>query len=130
MDKLKSQQPDLMLNLSASPFNYTHPQLRQETLQKNAIDFQLPIFYCNNIGAQTELIFDGGSMVYNRDAQCCALLPHFEESIQTIDIASLEPIELPNYKKNKYQLMRDALVLGIKDYFTKMGFKKAILGLC
>ena len=129
MDKLKSQQPDLMLNLSASPFNYTHPQLRQETLQKNAIDFQLPIFYCNNIGAQTELIFDGGSMVYNRDAQCCALLPHFEESIQTIDIASLEPIELPNYKKNKYQLMRDALVLGIKDYFTKMGFKKAILGL-
>lgn len=129
MDKLKSQQPDLMLNLSASPFNYTHPQLRQQTLQQNALDFQLPIFYCNNVGAQTELIFDGGSMVYNHDGRCCALFPHFEESSQTIDIRSLQPIELPNYETNKYALIHDALVLGIKDYFTKMGFKKAILGL-
>jgi NAD+ synthase (glutamine-hydrolysing) len=129
MDKLKELKPDVMLNLSASPFNYAHPTLRQETLKHNAITYRLPIFYCNNVGAQTELIFDGGSMVYNEKGNCCAVLAHFQEAIQTFDTEQLQPIDLPDYDEMKYQLMHDALVAGIKDYFNKMGFKKAILGL-
>ncbi len=129
MDKLKELNPDFMLNLSASPFNYSHPKLRQETLSQNAVTYGIPIFYCNSVGAQTELVFDGGSMVYNKQGECCACLPHFEESIQSFDSDTIKPINLPDYEEKKYELMHDALVLGLRDYFGKMGFKRAILGL-
>lgn len=129
MDILIKQSPDFILNLSASPFNYTHPSLRHHTVESNVLAYKIPMFYCNNIGAQTELIFDGGSMVYDAIGNCCGVLPHFEECIEVFDAANLQAIEKPNYELKKYEMMHDALVLGIKDYFNKMGFKKAILGL-
>lgn len=129
MDYLIQQSPDFILNLSASPFNYTHPSLRNHTIKSNVDAYHVPLFYCNNIGAQTELIFDGGSMVYDAQGNCCGLLPHFTEAIEVFDSTNLVIQKLPDYTTNKYELMHDALVLGIKDYFQKMGFKKAILGL-
>ncbi len=129
MDYLIQQSPDFILNLSASPFNYTHPSLRNHTIKSNVDAYNIPLFYCNNVGAQTELIFDGGSMVYDAQGNCCGLLPHFTEAIEVFDSTNLVIQKLPDYTTNKYELMHDALVLGIKDYFQKMGFKKAILGL-
>ncbi|MEI6312261.1 MAG: NAD+ synthase [Bacteroidota bacterium] len=129
MDYLIQQSPDFILNLSASPFNYTHPSLRNHTIKSNVEAYNIPLFYCNNVGAQTELIFDGGSMVYDAQGNCCGLLPHFTEAIEVFDSAHLVVQKLPDYTNKKYELIHDALVLGIKDYFQKMGFKKAILGL-
>lgn len=129
MDTLIQQQPDFILNLSASPFNYTHPEKRHHTVKSNCIAYKIPLFYCNNTGAQTELVFDGGSMVYDAQGRCAGLMPHFEEAIEVYDSDLLEAIEVPNYAEKKYEMMHDALILGIRDYFEKMGFKKAILGL-
>jgi NAD+ synthase (glutamine-hydrolysing) len=129
MDFLIKQSPDFILNLSASPFNYTHPALRHHTVKANVNTYKIPMYYCNNIGAQTELIFDGGSMVYDAQGNCCGMLPHFEECIEVFDSENLKAQEAPDYTQQKYRLMYDALVMGIKDYFQKMGFKKAILGL-
>jgi NAD+ synthase (glutamine-hydrolysing) len=129
MDFLIKQSPDFILNLSASPFNYTHPALRHHTVKANVNTYKIPMYYCNNIGAQTELIFDGGSLVYDSQGNCCGMLPHFEECIEVFDSDNLIVQVVPDYTQQKYQLMHDALVMGIKDYFQKMGFKKAILGL-
>jgi NAD+ synthase (glutamine-hydrolysing) len=129
MDFLIKQSPDFILNLSASPFNYTHPALRHHTVKANVNTYKIPMYYCNNIGAQTELIFDGGSMVYDAQGNCCGMLPHFEECIEVFDSENLKAQEAPDYTQQKYRLMYDALVMGIKDYFQKMGFKNAILGL-
>jgi NAD+ synthase (glutamine-hydrolysing) len=129
MDFLIKQSPDFILNLSASPFNYTHPALRHHTVKANVNTYKIPMYYCNNIGAHTELIFDGGSLVYDSQGNCCGMLPHFEECIEVFDSDNLIVQVVPDYTQQKYQLMHDALVMGIKDYFQKMGFKKAILGL-
>lgn len=129
MDILIKQKPKFILNLSASPFNYDHAALRHHTIKSNVKAYQIPLFYCNNVGAQTELIFDGGSMVYNADGQCCGALPYFEEAIQVFDSDNLTPENPIDYTLEKYQRIHDALVMGIKDYFSKMGFSKAILGL-
>jgi NAD+ synthase (glutamine-hydrolysing) len=65
MDMLIKQQPDIMINLSASPFDYVHADGRKGIVKQNVLKYQLPMVYCNTIGSQTEIIFDGGSLVMN-----------------------------------------------------------------
>lgn len=126
MDELKKLQPDLMLNIAASPFDFKHADDRKRVLAANAKAYQLPIYYCNQVGAQTELIFDGGSLVMNAEGSLVEELPYFEESIRLVQHEEKRGCQnvLP-----AAALIHDALVLGIRDYFHKMGFKKAILGL-
>ncbi|MEM8909166.1 MAG: NAD+ synthase, partial [Bacteroidota bacterium] len=131
MDELMPQQPDFILNLSASPFNYAHSHARDHVIGANVARYGIPMFYVNHVGAQTELIFDGGSIVMSPNGHRYDELPYFEEVIRTYDLAAVtqgktEDVEQP---KNKMSLIHDAIVLGIKDYFAKLGFQKAILGL-
>ncbi|MFM2439801.1 MAG: hypothetical protein RLZ16_800, partial [Bacteroidota bacterium] len=145
MDQMMEQQPDILLNLSASPFDYTHDEDRKATIKANVLKYKKPLFYCNAIGSQTEIVFDGGSLVFDKDANLCGALPLFESAIAlfecnedgTINTPILEPAErVPNKELNPAILVPElnidqvykALVLGVKDYFTKMGFKKAIIG--
>ena len=130
MDELIKESPDLMINISASPFSYDHAAGRIEVMQENVRKYKIPFFYSNNIGAQTELIFDGGSLVISPNAQIFAELPYFEESVQTFDLHQV--ISNPAIKpvvKNKMDLIHRALLLGIRDYFGKLSFSKAIIGL-
>lgn len=130
--ELAKLQPDILLNLSASPFHAYQAKDRVNVVRKNATTFQLPVFYCNTVGAQTELIFDGGSLVMNAKGELIDEMPYFEECVRFYDLESIEqnPISLNNEQdKNSIKLMHDALVCGIKDYFQKLGLKKAILGL-
>ena len=130
--ELAKLQPDILLNLSASPFHAHQAKDRVNVVRKNASTFQLPVFYCNTVGAQTELIFDGGSLVMNAKGELIDEMPYFEECVRFYDLESIEqtPISLNNEQdKNSIKLMHDALVCGIKDYFQKLGLKKAILGL-
>jgi NAD+ synthase (glutamine-hydrolysing) len=145
MDELMRQQPDVMLNLSASPFDYTHDEDRKATIKANVTKYKLPLFYCNAVGSQTEVVFDGTSYVFDKDANLCGKLPSFESALQsfilnddgTIDAPIIEPASrVPDKELNPIALeenlnieqVYNAIVMGIKDYFTKMGFTKAILG--
>lgn len=130
MDALIKEQPQLMINIAASPFSATHYQERLHVLKENSKKYQLPLVYVNHCGTQTELIFDGGSLCLNANGEVCKQLPFFEETIQIIDSENLIPI--PNTEINipsKAEFHYKALVSGIKDYFQKMNFKQAILGL-
>lgn len=132
MDELIKQQPDLMINIAASPFDYRHDEDRIKVLADNAKKYRLPLCYVNQVGAQTEIIFDGGSLVFDEEGSLKAEMKYFEEDLQVFDLDEVQNV------KNKYpaaerstdiEQIHDALILGIKDYFAKSGFKKAVLGL-
>ncbi|WP_430971789.1 NAD+ synthase [Sunxiuqinia rutila] len=127
LEELSKHQPDLVINLSASPFSYNQENWRKDTLVKKAIKYQLPIVYVNQVGAQTEIVFDGGSFFLKEDGTIPVELAYFEEDFQVIDTdnPTSKPIEHEDYIAKIHQ----ALILGIRDYFQKMGFKDAILGL-
>lgn len=130
LDELMPQQPDLILNLSASPFDTHHAAHRREILAANALRYELPIVYVNHVGAQTELIFDGGSMVMGSDGQLKAELPFFQEHIETFDIQKLnEGEEVKSREGTPISRVHDALILGVRDYFRKLGLSRAIVGL-
>jgi len=184
MDKLIVQRPDLMINISASPFDYDHDIERRDVVRANVLKYKLPMFYCNTIGSQTEIVFDGGSVVYDAKGNLTTQLKLFEEdfaviemnddtsrmtvlnngtnesfqaevaddnSIQlsTLNLQRLtpsapqvafdkemrvsrvtDPEKIIDYltSENNIAEIHDALILGIRDYFYKMGFSKAILG--
>lgn len=127
MDQLIGEAPELIINISASPFSYRHANDRKEMMKWNTHRYKLPMIYVNQVGANTQLIFDGGSMVYNSDGELCTELNYFEEDFVIIDTEDLKKInEKP---RTEIQNIHDALVIGIRDYFTKLGFNKATLGL-
>src|SRR6476469_3637673 len=82
MDKLMEQQPDLMINLSASPFDYIHEEERKSVIKSNVIKYQLPMFYCNAVGSQTEIVFDGASLVFDKNGNLSKCLPSFAEAVE------------------------------------------------
>ncbi|MCB0588570.1 MAG: NAD+ synthase, partial [Phaeodactylibacter sp.] len=130
MDQMITQGPDFILNLSASPFSYSQARTRIRTVQANVRRYDVPMFYVNHCGAQTELIFDGGSLVVSPDEHVFDEMPYFEECIRTYDLDEVKKGGRENEQpKEKIQLMHDALVIGIRDYFRKLGFRRAILGL-
>ena len=128
MEELIVENPDLIVNLSASPFDYHHMEDRSATFSNCASQFNLPLLFVNHVGAQTELIFDGGSFALNSAGKMVAQLQLFEEDFQILDIDNL-PAETSQPPSNKIELIHNALVLGIRDYFAKSGLQKAILGL-
>ena len=157
MDKLIVQQPDLMINISASPFDYDHDEDRKEIIRANVLKYKLPMLYCNAVGSQTEIVFDGGSIVYDAKGEIVKELKYFEEDFQVIDLETpgnkaavdgsqterikemdkemrVSKISDPNkiieylVAENNIRQIHQALILGIRDYFQKMGFTKAILG--
>jgi NAD+ synthase (glutamine-hydrolysing) len=188
MDHLIRQHPDLMINISASPFDYDHDEDRKEVVRQNVLKYRLPMYYCNAIGAQTELVFDGGSVVYDAKANLIRELNYFEEDFAVVplphpvpplfeellpglsmavneeepDSASdgaateghptpsrqtthstkenvldkdmrvsrvQDPDRILDYLTDEHNIrqIHRALILGIRDYFFKMGFAKAII---
>ena len=144
MDELVKHQPDIMINLSASPFDYVHEDGRKNIVKQNVLKYNLPMVYCNAVGSQTEIVFDGGSLVMNASGDLVAELPYFTEGMQsitwnddgsfdggivrpgiTIAADELTPARL-NAEKG-IDKIHEALLLGIRDYFGKMGFAKAIV---
>lgn len=145
MDELMQYKPDVMLNISASPFDYTHVEDRKAIVKLNVQKYKLPMIYCNCVGSQTEIVFDGGSLVFDKEANMIKQLSLFEEELKAVELNNdgffTEPVlvkaeALPNEELSPAHLdetlciaeIHDAIILGIKDYFKKMGFSKAILG--
>ena len=155
MDKLMNQQPGLMINISASPFDYDHDDDRKEIVRANVLKYNLPMFYCNAVGSQTEVVFDGGSLVMDATGHVVHEMKYFEEDFLVADLDAVrkqthsqEKVILRNFDKDmrvskindpekiidylvaekNIREIHQALLLGIRDYFNKMGFSKAILG--
>jgi NAD+ synthase (glutamine-hydrolysing) len=129
MEELIQQKPHLIINIAASPFSFHHPEARKNLLKRNAQKYSLPLIYVNQTGAHTELIFDGNSLVINEKGDIVKQLPHFQETLELVDLSEIlnkpETFKAPS----KIELIHDALVMGIRDYFLKQGFTSAILGL-
>jgi NAD+ synthase (glutamine-hydrolysing) len=132
MDELIKQQPSLMINIAASPFSYLHDDERVEILAGNAKQYQLPLLYVNQVGAQTEIIFDGGSLAFDQEGNLLDEMAYFKEDFKVYDFDGKDFVGL---QKTEHQALPDvaqiheALILGIQDYFKKSGFSKAVLGL-
>ena len=131
MDELMKQEPDFMVNLAASPFNYQQAARREDVLRKNTLKYNMPLFYVNHVGAQTELLFDGGSLVMNSRGEVCDVLHYFEEDFRIYSLGEIETVKPKPVlqRPSEIALIHDALVMGIRNYFEKLGFKQAILGL-
>lgn len=189
MEQLIKQKPDVMINLSASPYNYAQDTVRNSIMAAHVAKYSLPMLYCNTVGSQTEIVFDGGSLVYDVNGAKVKEMHYFEEDYAVFDLEELsqkkrttakkevvvsaeeaavikDRASLPNgedqgaaeaasgngagrgetYYYSANEVGRDmdtleylmdekniseihrALVLGIRDYFHKMGFAKATLG--
>ena len=128
-DPLDDAQPaDLLINLSASPFAHGKLERRRSTLAAAAAKLQTPILYLNQVGANDELIFDGNSLLMLPDGRAKQLAPAFLEASNTFDLDRLD--ETPDLADaDPVDLTLQALVTGIRDYFHKSGFSRALLGL-
>ncbi|HWI90818.1 MAG TPA: NAD+ synthase [Flavisolibacter sp.] len=174
MEMLIKEKPDVMLNISASPYNYAADVVRRSIMEAHTLKYSLPMLYCNTVGSQTEIVFDGGSLIYDANGNMVKEMKYFEEDYALFDLEKLgcpkkneqtnqtsskpgaskeenNPSTVTEKKARKYyyspaevgrdsdtlkylteskniQEIHDALILGIRDYFRKMGFKKATLG--
>jgi NAD+ synthase (glutamine-hydrolysing) len=160
MEKLMPQQPDVMINLSASPYNYAQDIVRNSIIKAHTVRYKLPMLYCNAVGAHTEIIFDGGSLVYDINGNKIKEMKYFEEDFEIFELDELTKLpgsskvsslggdlgeagayfysakevgtgeDILSYLTNDKNIdeIYHALTLGIRDYFNKMGFTKAILG--
>ncbi|HLI93679.1 MAG TPA: nitrilase-related carbon-nitrogen hydrolase, partial [Puia sp.] len=176
MDHLIRQHPDLMINISASPFDYDHDEDRKEVVRQNVLKYHLPMYYCNAVGSQTEIVYDGGSVVFDAKGNLIRELAYFEEDFDVVDLPhpvpplyeellpglsvainrnedsihpAPQPVSTPEHifdkdmrvsKQNdpgrilqyltgerNIRQIHKALILGIRDYFHKMGLKKAVI---
>jgi len=129
LQKLATLRPDFVINIAASPFSYHQHEVRRQVISRKAAQYKLPIYYVNQIGANTELIFDGGSMVVAPNGNIAHRLKYFEEDLHFVstDFNGNEP-DISN-KPNETELIYNALVLGLRDYFNKSGLKTATIGL-
>jgi len=147
-----------MINLSASPYNYAQDIVRNSIVKAHVLKYKMPMLYCNTVGSQTEIVFDGGSLVYNINGCKVKEMKYFEEDYQVFELEELlkhneefnsrtldggkretyyysalevgndiDTIEYLSGEKNIDEIYH-AIVLGIKDYFGKMGFSKAVMG--
>ncbi|PYK29750.1 MAG: NAD+ synthase [Verrucomicrobia bacterium] len=125
--RLVEQGAELILNLSASPFTLRKPSIRHEMVATLARTHKRPIFYCNAVGGNDQLVFDGNSIAVNAKGQLIAQLPAFREHEQIVDSNAAESIEF--HEQAAPEELFHALSLGVKDYLRKCGFKSAVLGL-
>ncbi|MFH0865977.1 MAG: NAD+ synthase [Bacteroidota bacterium] len=146
MDELMKQNPNVIINIAASPFNYEQASVRKKILKANAEKYTLPVFYVNHAGAQTELIFDGGSLAMDDKGKVVEEIESFEEGLAVFNLTftkkrdktetnihcdrqqsvNLKPVASV---VTKASMIHRALVTGIKNYFGKLNFSKAVLGL-
>ncbi len=124
--EMKEHKPDLMISVSASPYYFEKDDLRGDVFSKAAKTLKAPLIWCNQVGANDQLIFDGYSMFFNKKGDLERLAKGFAEDRLIVDTkASRTPVK---FEIDPYQNLFQSLVLGIKDYFTKQGFTKACLG--
>jgi NAD+ synthase (glutamine-hydrolysing) len=124
------QKLDLLLNLSASPWHLAKNSVRRTLVVDAAKACGCPVAYCNSVGGNDELLFEGRSVVADAQGRVLAGFAAFREEMRVVDLAApAGPVFHPSYEQEELADVYDALVLGVRDYAHKTGFKKALLGL-
>ncbi len=118
---------DITLALNASPFSLKKSSLRLKIARKCIAKTKSPIVYVNQVGGQDEIIFDGGSFALNKKGELIAQLPDFKEALSYIEVDQVKPMRTK--RTSEYEELRQALVLGLKDFCKKIGMSKAHFGL-
>jgi NAD+ synthetase len=120
---------DVLLNLSASPFHLGKPETRREMMAGIAKEAGVPVIYANAVGGQDQLVFDGHSLVASPDGRIALQMAGFAEGCLIVDLNALPPGEAPLPQPVAAGQLHDALVLGLRDYVRKCGFRSICLGL-
>ncbi|MBG0859876.1 MAG: NAD+ synthase [Bacteroidales bacterium] len=131
--ELMKHKPDIIINISASPFSHTKTHARDNIFISKSKKYKVPLINVNQTGANTELIFNGSSLLVNANGQIVSRLPFFDEAIKTFTTDELfsgiagdaDTVQIPG----PVELIHKALVTGIRDYFAKTNFRKCIIGL-
>lgn len=126
-EKLGEQGMDLLVNISASPFSLGKPEIRERMLGELARELRVPIVYCNAVGGNDQLVFDGNSLAINAEGQVVARLAAFESELRVVDLH--ESQAAGEAQTCDAEQLFKALVLGTRDYVHKCGFKSCVLGL-
>jgi NAD+ synthase (glutamine-hydrolysing) len=131
MEDLVKQNPDIIINIAASPFYYSKIEAKENIFISKAIKYKIPVISVNQTGANTELIFDGASIMINEKGEVYNQLPFFEEAVETYSFENIKSgsITEKNLKTETISLIHKALVTGLRDYFIKTGLKSSIIGL-
>jgi NAD+ synthetase len=125
--RLIEQGAEIIVNLSASPFTLHKPAIRREMVGALARAYRRPICYCNAVGGNDQLVFDGNSIAVNASGELIAQLPGFREEEAIVDTDATSVIEFREGKTPEELFA--ALSLGLRDYLRKCNFKSAVLGL-
>jgi NAD+ synthase (glutamine-hydrolysing) len=131
MEELAKQNPDIIINIAASPFSYSKIEAKENIFINKAIRYKIPVISVNQTGANTELIFDGASILVNEKGEIFKQLPFFREAIETFTFESIKSGSYSGKEANNdvISLIYKALVIGLRDYFAKTGLKSSIIGL-
>jgi len=136
LEALMHHEPEAIINLAASPFSHRKMEGKQSIFTGKATKHSLPVLYCNQVGAQTELIFEGGSLAVNARGKVSRRLKFFQEDFEVIDLDELSADragekagEATGIVPERIETMAGALICGIRDYFRKLNFTSATLGL-
>ena len=125
--ELKKMNADIIINISASPFGKDRLLERSNLIKEKIKETSLPFIYCNLVGSQDELIFDGQSLAFNSDGSLVSQAKAFSEDLVIADMVKNEEIEIKKYPSEK--MIYEALVLGVRDYFLKSGHSHCVIGL-
>ena len=126
-DILDDKGAEVIINLSSSPFHVDRINDRIKLVKDKVKKYKKPYIYCNSIGYQEELIFDGQSFSINKEGDLVALAKPFKEDLLLIDISSNKSYDFPRF--TKYEQIFEALSLGVKDYLRKSSYSKVVIGL-
>lgn len=131
MEELVKQNPDIIINIAASPFSYSKIEARKNIFISKAVKYKIPVISVNQTGANTELIFDGASVLVNGSGQEYYQFPFFEEAVGTWSFENIKSGSAvkADHNTDSISLIHKALVTGLRDYFTKSGLKNCIIGL-
>ena len=130
IDELAGYHPDLVINIAASPFSSARDDVKKQIFINKAKMLERPVVMVNQVGAQDELIFDGGSFIINPNGEIYDRMKMFEEDFKIYDLKKIMDGETPRASNEPEMIgkIHNALVLGLRDYFLKSGFEKAVLG--
>lgn len=126
--KLVKKGAEILINISASPYAFGRREERYEMLSTLTASERIPLAYVCCVGAQTDLIFDGGSMCFNSNGDLVKIGKYFEEDLILFDTEENYE-EIASVERSFEAELLDSLILGIKDYASKTGFTKALVGL-
>ncbi|MCF7689503.1 MAG: NAD+ synthase [Cephaloticoccus sp.] len=129
VSQLATENCDLMINLSASPWHHGKGHVRDKLVTDAARSLGCPVVYVNAVGGNDELIFDGRSLVANASGRVTFGLAAFQEDLEVVDISARQPLLDRSFAQEDLKDVYDALVLGLRDYAHKSGFKRALIAL-